>query len=112
MREQVIDVSEARLAICGKLTKFSGLIPGLVQEAYLSLKRAKPLYRIGGFGGAARAVSDKVFGGNRREFTYAFSERAVPDCAVCRQLYASYRVAFKSMEYMGAVIEGKSTAPF
>lgn len=47
----------ARVMLGGKLTGFSGFMPGLFEEALVSLERNSPLYVLGGFGGAAEALA-------------------------------------------------------
>ena len=67
MRQQVTRVTQARLVIGGKLVGYSGLYPGVVEEAWLSLMTRQPLYPVGFFGGAARAVIDLLEGRDRSE---------------------------------------------
>lgn len=56
MRKQMTDGVQARIAIGGKLSGFSGLYPGIVEEAWMSLIHNQPLYLVSAFGGAADAV--------------------------------------------------------
>ena len=44
-----------RICLGGRLRGYEGEEPGVMQEARLALARRKPLYLIGGFGGAASA---------------------------------------------------------
>jgi hypothetical protein len=111
MREKITELSQARLVIGGKLANFSGVIPGVVEEAYLSLKGGKPLFLVGGFGGAARAVCDQLRGVARPEFSETFSASKVPDYAACKGLYASYAVPFESMGEIGAAVASMGTGP-
>jgi hypothetical protein len=110
MREKVTDLADARLVVGGKLENFSGVIPGVIEETYLSLKRGKPLFLIGGFGGAARAVCDQLRGIVRPEFTDAFSARTVRDYAACKELFAAHKVGFESMQDIGELISSKAPA--
>ena len=111
MREKITELAQARLVIGGKLANFSGVIPGVVEEAYLSLKGGKPLFLVGGFGGAARAVCDQLRGLARQEFSETFSESTVKDYAACKGLYASYAAPFESMQEIGAAIALKAAEP-
>lgn len=111
MREKITDLADARLVIGGKLENFSGIIPGVVEETCLSLKRGKPLFLIGGFGGAARAVCDQLRGRERQEFTDAFSARTVPGYEACKELFASNKSGFESMQDIGALLKTKASAP-
>jgi hypothetical protein len=104
MRERITALSQARLVIGGKLVGFSGLVPGVVEETWLSLTHRTPLYIVGGFGGAARAVSDQLLGIARIEFTDAWARHHISDLDVAIELYSSYGGAFHSMERMGADI--------
>jgi SLOG cluster2 len=56
MRKQITEQSQARLVVGRKLENFSGLVPGVVEEAWFSITQKQPIYLAGGFGGAARAV--------------------------------------------------------
>jgi hypothetical protein len=73
------------------------------------LKGGKPLFLVGGFGGAARAVCDQLRGLARPEFSETFSESKVPDYTACKALYASYAVPFESMGEIGAAVASKGT---
>ena len=83
MRQQMTAQTQARVVIGGKLFGFSGLYPGVVEEAWFSImvnlahakdlssvppsltSAAHPLYLVGAFGGAARAVIDLLEGRDR-----------------------------------------------
>jgi hypothetical protein len=45
-----------RICLGGRMSGYSGYYPGIVEEAYFALTKDKPLYLIGGFGGATAAV--------------------------------------------------------
>ena len=104
MRERITGLSQARLVIGGKLAGFAGLVPGVVEEAWLSLKRKQPLYVAGGFGGAARAVSDRLQGIARVEFAEDWPRSHLPDYDAAQALYAQQGGDFISMAQMGADI--------
>lgn len=104
MRERITTLSQARLVIGGKLAGFSGLVPGVVEEAWLSLKRKQPMYVAGGFGGAARAVSDRLQGIARVEFSEGWARQSIPDYEAAQALYAQHGGDFHSMAQMGADI--------
>jgi len=60
MRRWMAHDSDARIVVGGKETNFAGLMPGIVEEALFHLEVPKPLYIVGGFGGAAKALADAV----------------------------------------------------
>lgn len=101
MRERITALSQARLVIGGKLAGFAGLVPGVVEEAWLSLERKHPLYVAGGFGGAARAVSDRLQGIARVEFADDWARSHLPDYGAAQALYAQQGGDFISMAQMG-----------
>jgi hypothetical protein len=62
MRQLITGNTHARIVLGGKLRGFSGLLPGIVEETLLSIRRNQPIYIVGGFGGAARVVALAVYG--------------------------------------------------
>ena len=104
MRQRITEQSQARLVIGGKLKGYSGLVPGMAEEAWLSLTLKKPLYLIGGFGGAARAVADLLLGKPRPEFSDEWSRQHVPDYDAAVAMYAQHSGECHSMAQMSADI--------
>lgn len=100
MRERITALSQARLVIGGKLKGFSGLVPGVVEEAWLSLKNKQPVYIAGGFGGAARAVSNVLLGTDRVEFSGPWARENIPDYEAVLDLYAQHGGVCNALEYM------------
>lgn len=66
MRCQMANDSDARIVLGGRQTNFQGYLPGIVEEAYYSLKANKPLYLLGGFGGATKSIISAI-NGNKPE---------------------------------------------
>lgn len=62
MRRTMLRETDARVVLGGKLERFTGVWPGIVEEAYLTARAGAPLYVIGGLGGAASLVADLVRG--------------------------------------------------
>jgi len=60
MRRNVSQLSDARLAVGGKLSGYTGAEPGVIEEVRLSLESSKPVYVAGGYGGAAAAIAKKL----------------------------------------------------
>lgn len=105
MRERITQASQARLVLGGKLTGFAGLVPGVVEEAWLSLKSRHPLFLAGGFGGAARAVADLLLGTARPEFDGDWARQTVADYDASRALYDQHGGDFVTLEQMGLDIQ-------
>jgi len=72
MRNIMAENSHARILLGGKQSKFLGYLPGIIEEAYYSLKANKPIYIIGGFGGAAKSLSKIIRGEVPKELTNEF----------------------------------------
>lgn len=62
MRVIMAENSDARIILGGKQKDFLGYYPGIVEEAYQTLKANKPIYLIGGFGGAAKSIIKMIQG--------------------------------------------------
>jgi len=58
-----------RICLGGKTHGYSGYYAGVAEEAYFALKYDKPLYLIGGFGGATRSVCSALSGGKLKSFS-------------------------------------------
>jgi hypothetical protein len=104
MRSCITERSQARLVIGGKMKGFSGLVPGVVEEAWLSLKQNKPLYVVGGFGGAARAVADQLLGRERPEFNDDWARQYLPDYQAVLDLYEQQGFEVRTLTQIGADI--------
>jgi hypothetical protein len=104
MRKQITEDTQARLVIGGDLRNFQGVVPGVVEEAWISLSLKRPLYLVGAFGGAARAVSDQLMGLHRPEFSDGDAREHVPHYQEAIDCYTQYGGDFVSMQRMGADI--------
>lgn len=60
MRQYMATISQARIVVGGKLAGFKGAMPGIVEEAVVTLENDQPLYVAGGFGGAAALVAREL----------------------------------------------------
>ncbi len=85
MRRVMVKSERARIIVAGAMTPksltkpgYGGAFPGVVEEAWRALKLGKPLYVLGGFGGAAAAVAAILRGEDApRELTMShWNERA------------------------------------
>jgi hypothetical protein len=60
MRRHVTDRCDARILVGGRLAGYQGSLPGVIEEARMSLEANQPLYVAGGFGGAAAAIAQAL----------------------------------------------------
>jgi len=69
MRLQMAKVCDARIVVGGKQNDFTGYFPGIVEEALYSLKVGKPVYLLGGFGGATKSIIEMISGNRPIQMT-------------------------------------------
>jgi hypothetical protein len=60
MRKVVLSETQARVVIGGQVEGYKGAMPGIAEEALLSLLEEKPLYLVGGFGGCSRDIAETL----------------------------------------------------
>ena len=72
MREEMNEASDARIFLGGRSQGYSGIMPGVLEEAVLSIESSKPTYLIGAFGGITGAIINGIQGKNPKEITEAF----------------------------------------
>lgn len=70
MRNQMIAETGARLLIGGKCDNYLGKLPGIIEEAKITISQNKPLYLVGAFGGASKQITDVLKG---KTFSFANS---------------------------------------
>ncbi len=72
----------ARIALGGKTAKYSGFMPGIFEEALVTLQARRPLYLLGGFGGATETLAQAILAKTRAarppEFTVAWHKKMAP----------------------------------
>src|SRR5262249_52894837 len=62
MRRALLDDVDALIILGGRSTGYIGRYPGVVEEAALAVERAKPVFVLGGFGGAAACIGEALSG--------------------------------------------------
>lgn len=60
MRRTMAKSATARIVLGGQVGGFKGAIPGVAEEALISLERAQPLFILGGFGGCSRDLAESL----------------------------------------------------
>ena len=60
MRKLQSSFTDARVLLGGQVTNFRGHMPGVAEEAMLSLRVKQPLFLIGGFGGCTRDIAETL----------------------------------------------------
>lgn len=57
MRKFVTKRSDARILLGGQISGYKGTMPGVAEEALLSIKAKKPVFIVGGFGGCSADIA-------------------------------------------------------
>lgn len=60
MRRTMRGETDARIVLGGRVEGYKGDMPGIAEEALLSLEVGQPLFLIGGFGGCTRDIAETV----------------------------------------------------
>ncbi len=72
MRITMANDSNARIVVGGKQKGYLGYLPGIIEEAYHSLAAKKPIYILGGFGGASHSLTQLILGEQPMQLTNEF----------------------------------------
>lgn len=67
LRERINDESCARIVIGGKLDGYVGKMPGVIEETLIAIKKSKPVFILGAFGGAAELLAKCINGCEAKE---------------------------------------------
>ncbi len=60
LRETMLAETTARIVLGGRVDGYKGTMPGIGEEALLSLRNGQPLFLMGGFGGCARDIAETI----------------------------------------------------
>ena len=60
MRRTMLRETDARIVLGGRVEGYMGRMPGIAEEALLSLESGQPLFLVGGFGGCAMDVAESL----------------------------------------------------
>ena len=60
MRRVMRGATQARVTLGGRVADYKGTMPGIAEEALLSLKKSQPLFLLGGFGGCTRDIAETL----------------------------------------------------
>ena len=93
MRKQLVTNTDARVVLGGKPHSFMGIMPGVIEEALLTIRARKPLYVMGGFGGGAGLIAKAIRGENPQGLSLAFQQAKSPAYADLLKLYDQERSA-------------------
>ena len=72
MRDQMAKDCQARVLVGGKISNYLGYMPGVIEEALSTFLESKPVFLIGGFGGATAKLIELIKGEEVFELTDDF----------------------------------------
>jgi hypothetical protein len=72
MRVIMANESDARILLGGKQKNYLGYFPGIIEEAFQTMQANKPIYLLGGFGGAAKSLIKVILGYRPKELSNEF----------------------------------------
>ena len=89
LRQQLARDCDARVVLGGRLVGYSGRYPGIIEEVFEAIRLRRPVYMVGGFGGAAQAAFDVIVkNGGRMRMEKAWQERCADP--VFQKMNAAY----------------------
>jgi hypothetical protein len=100
MRRQMVEECSSRVITGGRLTGSQSAVPGVLEEAWLSIVNRKPLFLVGALGGMAAAVAGIIEGREVEEFTDAACEKSVPNYLEVVELHGANGIPFISASEM------------
>ena len=60
MRTLLTRLGDVRVLLGGRVSDYQGALPGIAEEALLTMRARKPVFLVGGFGGCARDIAEMV----------------------------------------------------
>lgn len=90
-----IPAVSARILLGGKLDGFSGFVPGLFEEALVTLESQRPVYILGGFGGAAEILAAAILSDayeRPKELTMAWLTEHNPELAKLLDIASGFQM--------------------
>lgn len=66
LRRYLTEITDARVLLGGREEGYQGDAPGIIEEALLAIEAGRPLYLVGGFGGATATVAQAACGASSR----------------------------------------------
>ena len=94
-RPEKIPAVSARILLGGRLDGYSGFLPGIFEEALATLQCQRPVYLLGGFGGAAEILARAMLAtGNDRpkELTLDWHRQRTPALAALLESARQFKV--------------------
>ena len=95
--------NDASIGLGGKSVGFKGKYPGVVEEAYLSIKSGKPTFLIGAFGGATQDVIEALLGNIPERLTSEYQFQFGKSKAIAEYYNKQKPVSEEAIDYEALV---------
>lgn len=113
MRQRQTAEVTARVVVGGRLGPagdgYRGRMPGVLEEALLTMRAERPLYLVGAFGGCARLVFDALEGRSRPELHWDH-QKAAPHSEDLRSLYQQRGEAWDEYDAIAGELKTRGLA--
>ena len=113
MRERQTSEVAARIVVGGRIGPtgqgYKGRIPGVLEEALLSIRAGQPTFLVGAVGGGGRLVLDALEGVTRPELTWEY-QRTVPYSDELRQMYIDRKQPWDDYDGIVALFRDRGLA--
>lgn len=113
MRERQTAEVDARIIVGGRIGQggeaYKGRMPGILEEALMSIKAERPIYLIGAFGGCTRLIIDTLEGIPREELSWEYQQK-VPYSVELQKIYEERGQVWDKYEQISALIKDRGYA--
>src|SRR5262249_25490974 len=94
----------ARIVVAGKIVRFTGRYPGILEESLLALRAGVPLFVLGAFGGCAEVCARAIRGEPTPELDRAYQVAHTPDYGAMLAIHDARAAAhgFDPVDYAAA----------
>jgi len=106
---EIVPPVAARILLGGKADGYSGFMPGIFEEALVSLEHKRPIYVLGGFGGSAEILARAILAKGDKspaEFTLKWQRKRTAELAELLESSRQFRrpPRFRSTEALFAAL--------
>jgi len=108
MRQRQTAEVDARIIVGGRIGQtgelYKGKMPGVLEEALLSIQAERPVYLVGAFGGCTQLIIDILEGIPREELSWEYQSK-VPYSNELREIYQKREQVWDEYEHISTFIK-------
>ena len=102
----MIDACDIRICAGGRMTGYSGMMPGVLEEVLIALSKNKPIYLLGGFGGITTVICQMLIEESMpqelcKEWHWSNINMHAPECMIMKannNLLPDYEQVYELMK--------------